>query len=136
MVLIAEKTGKSVFGARPARPPASRILEEILGCKWTLAVLGQIRQGTCRPGMLVRNISGLSTKVLNERLSKLVRFGVLERTVYPVVPPKVEYRLSRFGAQLIEILDAIDRLQADLGPAAGQRAEPPKGKANGSRRRA
>jgi len=63
------------------------MVEDVLGCKWTLRVLAGIRGGTLRPGALEREIGGISTKVLNERLRKLVRFGVIERRAYPEVPP-------------------------------------------------
>jgi DNA-binding HxlR family transcriptional regulator len=50
---------------------------------------------------------GLTAKVLNERLRKLVRFGILEKTSYPEVPPRVEYRLTQFGHRFSGILDQI-----------------------------
>jgi amino acid transporter len=53
----------------------SHILEQVLGCKWTIHVLGQIHQGVQRPGEFARSADGLTTKVLNERLVKLVRFS-------------------------------------------------------------
>ena len=73
------------------------MLEDVLGCKWTLRVLGCIRAGTFRPGAIEARLAGLTTKVLNERLRKLVRFGILQRTAYPEVPPRVEYRLTSLG---------------------------------------
>ena len=54
-----------------------------------------IRGGVTRPGQLVRTAEGLTTKVLNERLSKLVRYGVLEKISYPEIPPRVEYHSRR-----------------------------------------
>lgn len=59
------------------------MVEDILGCKWSLAVLARVRQGVHRPGALEQSIEGISTKVLNERLRKLTRFGILQRTSYP-----------------------------------------------------
>ena len=58
------------------------MVEDIVGCKWSLAVLGAVRSGVQRPGALEHAIEGLSKKVLNERLSKLVRLGILERQAY------------------------------------------------------
>ncbi len=60
-------------------PDVAEMFESCLGCKWTLHVLGQIRKGVVRPGALERTAPGLTTKVQNERLNKLVRFGVLEK---------------------------------------------------------
>lgn len=106
---------------RTARRPPSirRIVEDVVGCKWTLHVLAQVRAGVNRPGALVRTAEGLTTKVLNERLSKLVRYGVLEKHAFPEVPPRVEYRLTPLGERLNGVLDAIDALQdeVDRGPA-------------------
>lgn len=86
-------------------------VESIVGCKWSLQVLGRIRRGITRPGALVRACPGLSTKVLNERLAKMVRFGILKRIAFPEVPPRVEYQLTAIGGFFVKILDAIEELQ-------------------------
>ena len=91
-----------------------RIVEDVVGCKWTLHVLAQVRAGINRPGRLVRTAEGLTTKVLNERLTKLVRYGVLSKVSHPEVPPRVEYHLTELGTRLNGILDAIDTLQQEL----------------------
>lgn len=85
-----------------------------MGCKWSLAVLGMVRQGVRRPGAMEHAIPGLSKKVLNERLRKLVRFGVLEREAYPEVPPRVEYHLTPFGEKFAGLMDGVERLQREL----------------------
>ena len=89
---------------------AARMFETIVGCKWSLHVLGQIRAGVCRPGALERSSSGLSRKVLNQRLQKMLRYGIVQRKVFPVIPPHVEYRLTSFGRRFIKILDAVNKL--------------------------
>lgn len=96
-------------------PPLEKIVEGCLGCKWTLHVLAQVRAGVCRPGALERSAPGLTAKVLNERLVKLVNFGILERTAYPEVPPRVEYRLTAFGKRFVDVLDQLERLRAEFG---------------------
>jgi DNA-binding HxlR family transcriptional regulator len=78
-------------------------------------VLTQIRRGVRRPGELVRTADGLRTKVLNERLTKLVRFGVLAKTSYPEIPPRVEYELTRFGNRIALILDEVHKLRREMG---------------------
>jgi len=98
----------------PASPPAARMVEEIVGCKWSLAVLGAVRGGVRRPGAMEHAIDGLSKKVLNERLRKLVRFGILEKRAYAEVPPRVEYRLTRFGERFSALMDGVERLQGEL----------------------
>lgn len=96
------------------QPTVALMVESIIGCKWSLQVLALVKQGTCRPGAMSRAVEGLTTKVLNERLSKMVRFGILEKVSYPEVPPRVEYALTDFGQRFIEVLDAIEILQCSL----------------------
>jgi DNA-binding HxlR family transcriptional regulator len=98
----------------PAPPNVSRMVEDIVGCKWSLAVLGAVRGGVCRPGAMEHAIQGLSKKVLNERLNKLVRFGILEKHAYPEAPPRVEYRFTAFGDKFRGVLDGIDALQREI----------------------
>jgi DNA-binding HxlR family transcriptional regulator len=97
-----------------AQPDVSRVVEDIVGCKWSLAVLRAVRGGVCRPGAMEHAIDGLSKKVLNERLAKLVRLGILEKHAYPELPPRVEYRFTRFGQKFCGVLDGIDALQREL----------------------
>lgn len=104
----------SVKPVMPAAPDVARMVEDIVGCKWSLAVLGAVRSGICRPGAMEHAIEGLSKKVLNERLSKLVRFRILEKHAYPELPPRVEYRFTPFGNKFLGILDGIDALQREI----------------------
>ena len=90
------------------------MVEDIVGCKWSLAVLGAVRGGVCRPGAMEHAIDGLSKKVLNERLAKLVRFGILDKRAYAEMPPRVEYRLTAFGDRFCGLLDGIDALQREI----------------------
>lgn len=94
-------------------PDVAAMVESIIGCKWSLHVLAQIRAGVNRPGVLARSAAGLTTKVLNERLDKMLRFGIIARHAYPEVPPRVEYTLTPFGERFAEILDAVERLKRD-----------------------
>ncbi|MFT5207864.1 MAG: DNA-binding HxlR family transcriptional regulator [Candidatus Omnitrophota bacterium] len=84
------------------------ILESIIGCKWSLGVIDSIRQKVIRPGEMKRFIPGISEKVLNERLKKLVRFKLVIRKIFPVSPPRVEYRFTAKGRRFLKILDALD----------------------------
>lgn len=100
----------------PAAQPlaVARMVEDIVGCKWSLAVLGAVRGGVMRPGALEHHIAGLSRKVLSERLAKLVRYGILERRSYPELPPRVEYRLTAFGGKFCALLEHIEQLQREF----------------------
>jgi DNA-binding HxlR family transcriptional regulator len=100
----------------PSGTPASvsRMVEDIVGCKWSLAVLGAVRGGVVRPGAIEHAIDGLSKKVLAERLAKLVRYGILDKSSYAELPPRVEYSLTPFGAKFCGLLDGIDALQREV----------------------
>ena len=113
--------------ATAPRPSAGAMVENVLKCKWSLTVLRLVRDGVARPGAMERAVPGLTTKVLNERLRKLLRFGVLKRRVYPELPPRVEYSLTTFGRRFAGILDAVERLQAELDTEQGgtRKAETP-----------
>lgn len=93
---------------------AAEILEYIVGCKWSIRILNSIRQGVNRPGAIARSIDGLTTKVQNDCLNKMVGFNILEKIAYPEVPPRVEYNLTQFGQRFTVILDAIAQLQREL----------------------
>jgi DNA-binding HxlR family transcriptional regulator len=97
--------------------PVARMVEDIVGCKWSLAVLGAVRSGVVRPGALEHTIAGVSKKVLGERLAKLVRYGILDKTSYAELPPRVEYSLTPFGARFCGLLDGVEALQREVdGP--------------------
>ena len=99
-------------------PTVARMIEDVIGCKWSLHVLALVESGVRRPGAMERATEGLSAKVLNERLTKLVRFGVLRRTMYAEVPPRVEYELTDFGRRFSGIIADISRLQTALEDGA------------------
>lgn len=91
----------------------ARAVEDIVGCKWSLEVLAAVRQGIVRPGAIQRHVDGLSTKVLNERLVKMQRYGIMRKQIYAEVPPRVEYQITAFGTKFLVILDKIEELQSD-----------------------
>ena len=71
------------------------LLEDVLGCRWTITVLRTVASGVHRPGALERAIGGISTKVLNDRLKHFTRAGIFKREQYPEIPPRVEYQIGR-----------------------------------------
>ncbi len=91
------------------------MVQAIAGCKWSLTVFELLRAGVDRPGAMVRSVEGLSTKALNECLRRLLEFGLIARTAFPEVPPRVEYSATPKGERLIAIFDAMDQLEADDG---------------------
>ncbi len=105
--LRSEMNGKGV--------PVAAMVEEIVGCKWSVQLLWLILDGRYRPSELLRELPGLSPKVMHERLRKMVGFGILLRHVRGEKPPvEVEYRLTPFGYRFMRILDEVRRLQEDV----------------------
>jgi DNA-binding HxlR family transcriptional regulator len=86
--------------------PSRQVLDRIAE-KWTALVIRVLADGTLRYSDLQRRIGGISQKMLTQTLRGLEQDGLVERKVYPVVPPRVEYRLTPLGRTLIEPLDAI-----------------------------
>ncbi|MDP1612869.1 MAG: helix-turn-helix domain-containing protein [Sulfuritalea sp.] len=105
-----------------SNPSVHQMVESIIGCKWSLTVLSLVRKGVRRPGEMEHAIDGLSGKVLNERLAKLVRFDILDKTSFPEVPPRVEYDLTVFGRHFITLIDQVDELQQTLERTPVQRS--------------
>ncbi|MBM7478624.1 winged helix-turn-helix transcriptional regulator [Oerskovia jenensis] len=85
----------------------SRLVVERLGDKWTLLVLMALRPGVLRFGELRDTIGAVTPKVLTQTLRSLERDGIVTRTVYAEVPPRVEYSLTDLGRSLLEPVDAI-----------------------------
>jgi DNA-binding HxlR family transcriptional regulator len=93
------------------RPPVSDMVQSIVGDKWTLSVLTAIRSGIDGPAEIERACPGISTKMLNERLREMLRFGIIERESVGEAPPRVEYRLTGLGGRFVRLIDDIDELQ-------------------------
>lgn len=106
---------KKVFSKTRSATPVAQMVESIVGCKWSLTVLALISSGVSRPGAMQKRIDGLTAKVLNERLRKLLRFGIIEREIFAEVPPHVEYRLTAFGKRFNGVLEQIAKLEVERG---------------------
>src|SRR5215471_14174185 len=85
----------------------SRQVLDLLSEKWTTLVLYALVFGVKRHGELKREIKGISQKMLTRTLRTLERDGLVKRTVYHVVPPRVEYVLTPLGETLSELLKDI-----------------------------
>jgi DNA-binding HxlR family transcriptional regulator len=88
------------------RDCGSRRALALVGDRWTAVVVCALSRGTLRFGQLRRTI-GISQKVLTDTLRGLERDGLVQRRVYAVVPPKVEYSLTELGTSLVEPLTAL-----------------------------
>ena len=87
----------------------SRIVLDRIADKWTALIIQVLANGTRRYAALQREIGGISQKMLTQTLRSLERDGLVLRKVYPVVPPKVEYSLTRLGRTLIDPLNGLCR---------------------------
>lgn len=79
----------------------------LISSKWKILILRDLMPGTKRFGELKKSIGGVSQKVLTAQLREMETDGLVIRTVYPEVPPRVEYTLTALGHSLKPILDAM-----------------------------
>lgn len=79
----------------------------LIGDKWKVLILRDLLTGTKRFGELKKSVGNVSQKVLTAQLRAMEDSGLLTRTVYAEVPPRVEYRLTDLGESLKPILDAM-----------------------------
>ena len=90
----------------------TRIILDVIGNRWSVLIIGILSTGTMRFGELRRNISGISTKVLTDRLRSLEELGMVHREVRPTRPPAVEYSLTKLGNSLFVVVNDL-RLWAE-----------------------
>ena len=101
--------GEAYTGNCPTREILDRIAD-----KWTALIIGLLAHGgTHRFGELRRSIVGISQKMLTQTLRDLERDGLVKRTLYPEIPPRVEYELTALGRTLCEPLGALGKWAAD-----------------------
>lgn len=96
---------KKKIGELPACPVETTLM--LIGDKWKVLILRDLMPGTKRFGELKKSIGGVSQKVLTAQLREMETDGLVRRTVYPEVPPRVEYTLTALGRSLKPILDAM-----------------------------
>ena len=89
----------------PACPVATTV--QLIGSKWKLLIIRNLRSRPWRLNELRKDLEGISQKVLTDSLREMEADGIITRTVYPEVPPRVEYALSPLGETLGPILDAM-----------------------------
>jgi len=80
---------------------------DVIGGKWKPLILWALGDEVMRFGELQKALPGVNTKMLTKQLRELEEDGVISRTVYPEVPPRVEYAITDFGRTLIPILQAL-----------------------------
>lgn len=90
----------------PACPVATTV--QMIGSKWKLLIMRNLLQRPWRFNKLKKDLEGISQKVLTDSLRSMEADGIITRTVYPEVPPRVEYALSDLGESMRPIMDAME----------------------------
>lgn len=90
----------------PACPVATTV--QMIGSKWKLLIMRNLFARPWRFNELKRDLEGISQKVLTDSLRSMEADGIITRTVYPEVPPRVEYALSELGESMRPIIDAME----------------------------
>ncbi len=91
----------------PECPVAATV--QLIGNKWKLLIIRNLLQRPWRFNELQKNLEGISQKVLTDSLRSMEADGIITRTVYPEVPPRVEYALSELGESMRPILQSMEQ---------------------------
>lgn len=86
---------------------------KLIGDRWKILIIRDLLTGTKRFGELKKSLDGISQKVLTSNLRIMEANGLIQRTVYPEVPPKVEYNLTKTGYSLQPIIQTLHDWGAD-----------------------
>jgi DNA-binding HxlR family transcriptional regulator len=89
------------------------MLLDVISCKWTHTLLTLIADDVIRPGEIQSRVEGLSIKVMNESLMRLVSYKMLTKDVFNEVPPRVEYRLTSLGKAALKLLNDAQLLKKE-----------------------
>ncbi|GAA2088890.1 winged helix-turn-helix transcriptional regulator [Actinomadura alba] len=99
--------GAPSFHAPNADACRARGILDRIGDKWSLFVIAQLGDGTKRFTELKRDIDGISQRMLTVTLRGLERDGIVTRTMYPVMPPRVDYALTDMGRTLLDTVGTL-----------------------------
>lgn len=105
----------AVNKAKKISPPdVGATISAVFGCKWSLKILDAIQAGICRPGAIEKALPGLTTRVQNYYFARMMALGIIDKTIYAEMPPRVEYYLTDYGLRIFEILKYIKAVQKDI----------------------
>ena len=91
----------------PICPVATTV--QLIGSKWKLLIMRNLLARPWRFNELQKDLEGISQKVLTDSLRSMEADGIITRTVYPEVPPRVEYALSELGESMRPIIDSMEQ---------------------------
>lgn len=104
--MYSDSDGSFTYSAFMRECPSHQVLETLSG-KWTYLIVAALRPGRMRNAELQRKIEGISPKMLAQTLRTLERDGLVTRTIYAEVPPRVDYVLTPLGGELARLMDQI-----------------------------
>jgi DNA-binding HxlR family transcriptional regulator len=81
----------------------------VISGKWKLKILNQLLNGSMRYSEINRKVNGITEKMLSQQLRELEEDNIITRTVYPEVPPRVEYSFTDMGKELVDIFYALEK---------------------------
>jgi DNA-binding HxlR family transcriptional regulator len=113
-----------------ARCPLTYTLSKFDG-KWKPLILWVVKEGSLRFGELRRAVPDASLKMLTKHLKELEADGMLSRTIYAEVPPRVEYRLTELGRSFVPVLESLLQWGVAHCPASCRTGPAPKPKSRG-----
>lgn len=90
-----------------------REILDLVGDKWSILIIGTLADGSIRYSDLAEAIPGISQRMLTLTLKQLHRTGLVDRTAYPEVPPRVEYSLTELGSSLLSTMLALAAWSGD-----------------------
>lgn len=105
------KKKEAEWGCDPAYSCTVEVTLSVIGGKWKILVLGHLYNGVTRFGQLKRAIPGITQTMLTQQLRELEEDGIVTRTIFPEIPPRVEYDLTEFG----RTLDGVINVMGDWG---------------------
>jgi len=91
----------------PSYSCAVEVTLSVIGGKWKLLIIGQLQRGVSRFGQLKRAIPGVTQTMLTQQLRELEEDGVVSRTIFPEIPPRVEYEITELGKTLECVLTVM-----------------------------
>ena len=97
----------------------------VIGGKWKPLILWLLKDETLRFNQLQKSIDGITQKMLTQQLRELEADGLVKRTIYPEVPPKVEYSLTDYGRTLDPIFRSMDKWGRTYREKNGYSVPPP-----------
>ncbi len=112
-------TNNPVRVIHPSHADSRAVIETLarIGDKWTVTVVSALWKGPLRYGEIHRVVDGISQRMLTLTLKGLEQDGIIERTMFPTIPPRVDYALTDLGRQLIVPLHALYEWVVEHRPA-------------------